>query len=228
MKEGPDITRIAQLIGDPARANMLCALMSGKALTATELANEAGVTLQTTSGHLAKMVDGGLVANRKQGRHKYYQLLDDDVAHLLENLMSVAAQKGHLRAQTGPKDPELRHARVCYDHLAGDLGTKLYSALIKTGHLKEIGDQTEITETGVSFFEENGFELEALHNSRRQLCRQCLDWSERRTHLAGTLGASILQHIYEKKWAKRDDNSRVVRFSKQGEAAFKAVFAVEL
>ena len=228
MKEGPDITRIAQLIGDPARANMLCALMSGKALTATELANEAGVTLQTTSGHLAKMVDGGLVASRKQGRHKYYQLLDDDVAHLLENLMSVAAQKGHLRAQTGPKDPELRHARVCYDHLAGDLGTKLYSALIKTGHLKEIGDQTEITETGVSFFEENGFELEALHNSRRQLCRQCLDWSERRTHLAGTLGASILQHIYEKKWAKRDDNSRVVRFSKQGEAAFKAVFAVEL
>ena len=228
MKEGPDITRIAQLIGDPARANMLCALMSGKALTATELANEAGVTLQTTSGHLAKMVDGGLVASRKQGRHKYYQLLDDDVAHLLENLMSVAAQKGHLRAQTGPKDPELRHARVCYDHLAGDLGTKLYGALIKTGHLKEVGDQTEITESGISFFEKKGFKLDALHNSRRQLCRQCLDWSERRTHLAGTLGASILRHIYEKKWAKRDDNSRVVRFSKRGEAAFMAVFEIEL
>lgn len=227
MKEGPDISRIAQLIGDPARANMLCALMSGKALTATELANEAGVTLQTTSGHLTKLVDGGLVANRKQGRHKYYQLLDDEVAHLLENLMSVAALRGHLRAQTGPKDPELRHARVCYDHLAGDLGTKLYVSLTQQGHLREFGDQTEVTQAGADFFERLGFDLDSLSKGRRLLCRQCLDWSERRTHLAGTLGASILTHILEKKWATREENSRVVRFSKSGEQAFKSAFGIE-
>ena len=125
MKEGPDIARIAALIGDPARANMLTALMSGKAVTATELAQEANVTLQTASTHLSKLDEGGLLRPRKQGRHKYFSLANDDVARVLEGLMGLAAGSGHLRSRTGPRDPALRKARVCYNHLAGDLGIRL-------------------------------------------------------------------------------------------------------
>ena len=126
MKEGPDISRIAALIGDPARANMLTALMSGKALTATELSQEAGITRQTASTHLAKLDEGGLLMPRKQGRHKYFSLASDDVAHVLEVLMGLAAESGHLRTRTGPRDEELRKARVCYNHLAGHMGILMY------------------------------------------------------------------------------------------------------
>ncbi|MEO0960637.1 MAG: winged helix-turn-helix domain-containing protein, partial [Pseudomonadota bacterium] len=122
MKAGPDIAHIAALIGDPARANMLTALMSGKALTVSELAEEAGVTIQTASSHLSKLDEGGLLRPRKQGRHKYFTLASDDVAHVLEGLMGLAAGSGYLRKRTGPRDAELRRARVCYNHLAGDMG----------------------------------------------------------------------------------------------------------
>ena len=116
MKEGPDIARIAALIGDPARANMLTALMSGKALTASEFAGEANVTLQTASAHLSKLDEGGLLRPRKQGRQKYFSLASDDFARVLEGLMGLAALSGHLRSRTGPNDPALRKARVCYNH----------------------------------------------------------------------------------------------------------------
>ena len=136
MKEGPDIARIAALIGDPARANMLTALMSGKAVTATELAQEANVTLQTASTHLSKLDQGGLLRPRKQGRHKYFSLANDDVARVLEGLMGLAAGSGHLRSRTGPRDPALRKARVCYNHLAGDLGIRLFDSLVSRGFLQ--------------------------------------------------------------------------------------------
>ena len=223
MKDGPDISRIGQLIGDPARANILSALMSGKALTATELAQEAGVTPQTTSGHLAKLADGGLVRIRKQGRHRYYALTDDEVASVLESLMHLAAMKGHLRTRTGPRDPALRHARVCYDHLAGDKGIQLYDALIRRGHLVEQGDDLSLSGSGEAFFSDFGITLSSLGASRRPLCRQCLDWSERRTHLAGTLGKAILDEIYKRGWAKRAPNSRIIAFSPTGEKQFEKV-----
>ncbi|MCZ4271584.1 ArsR/SmtB family transcription factor [Maritalea porphyrae] len=225
MKDGPDISRIGQLIGDPARANILSALMSGKALTATELAQEAGVTLQTTSGHLAKLADGGLIRMRKQGRHRYYALTDDEVAGVLENLMHLAAMKGHLRTRTGPRDPALRHARICYDHLAGDKGIALYDALIQQGHLQETGDELSLTRSGESFVEEFGISLEEIQSNRRPLCRQCLDWSERRNHLAGTLGKAILDQMLERNWAKREVNSRIIQFSREGERQFTALLA---
>jgi len=221
MKDGPDISRIGQLIGDPARANILSALMSGKALTATELSNEAGVTLQTTSGHLAKLADGGLVKQRKQGRHRYYSLPDGDVADVLESLMSLAASRGHLRTRTGPKDPALRKARVCYDHLAGDLGIKLYGSLLSKAYLLETEYQLSLTPKGEAFIADFGIDLKAIRVSRRPLCRQCLDWSERRNHLAGTLGKALLDEIYNRKWAKRELNSRVVSFSQKGLSEFE-------
>src|SRR3954452_19896741 len=131
MKAGPDIALVASLVGDPARSNMLTALMSGPALTASELAQEAGVTPQTASTHLAKLEPGGLVEPEKQGRHRYYRLTGPDVAGVLEGLMGLAARVGHLRIRTGPKDPALRHARVCYDHLAGELGVQMLDAMTR-------------------------------------------------------------------------------------------------
>ena len=131
MKAGPDISRIAALVGDPARSNMLTALMTGRALTASELAHQAGVTPQTASSHLSKLEAGGLVEQEKQGRHRYFRLSDPDVAAVLEGLEGLAARAGHMRVRTGPKDPALRHARVCYDHLAGDLGVQMLDSLRK-------------------------------------------------------------------------------------------------
>src|SRR4051812_1041454 len=125
MKDGPNIIGIAALIGDNARAEVLTALMSGMALTATELAEVAGVTKQTISGHLAKLVDARLLAVESQGRHRYFRLADPDVAQLLESLMSVAFRTGALRLRSSPREPAMRRARVCYDHLAGELGVAM-------------------------------------------------------------------------------------------------------
>ena len=122
---------VASLVGDPARSNMLTALMTGRALTASELAQEAGITPQTASSHLAKLEAGGLIEPEKQGRHRYYRLTGPDVAGVLEGLAGLAARAGHMRVRTGPKDPALRRARICYDHLAGDLGVQMLDSLKK-------------------------------------------------------------------------------------------------
>lgn len=224
MKEGPDISRIATLIGDPARANMLTALMGGKALTATELAQEAGVTAQTASAHLRKLDDGGLLRLRKQGRHKYFAIASDDVASVLEGLMGLAAKTGHTRTRTGPKNAAMRKARVCYSHLAGDLGTALYDALLAQGTLLEVDEEPVLTEAGAAFVTAFGVDLTALKRSKAPLCKGCLDWSERRNHLAGSLGRALLAQIEAKGWAKRDQSTRIVTFSPAGEAAFRAQF----
>lgn len=224
MKEGPDIAHIAALIGDPARANMLTALMSGKALTATELAGEAGISAQTASAHLAKLSEGGLVVARKQGRHKYSTLADDGVAHLLESLMGIAAKSGHLRTRTGPKDAALRKARVCYNHLAGDMGTQMYDSLMQRGLILHDETDLSLTQTGATFVSEFGIDLDTLQRHRAPLCRDCLDWSERRAHLAGSLGRAMLSRMIDLGWARRLENSRVIRFSSSGEAAFAKHF----
>ncbi len=224
MKEGPDIARIAALIGDPARANMLTALMSGKALTASELASEAGVALPTASSHLAKLDQGGLLRPRKQGRHKYFTLANDQVAEVLESLMGLAAGAGHLRTRTGPKDAALRKARVCYNHLAGDMGTQLYDGLLSGGFLQADGDALALTPAGTHLIGDFGIDLGALRAKKSPLCRECLDWSERRPHLAGNLGRALFRRIEELGWAKRDQTSRTVTFSKDGQKRFDATF----
>lgn len=225
MKEGPDIAQVASLIGDPARANMLTALMSGKALTVSELAEEAGVTVQTASSHLSKLNAGGLLRPRKQGRHKYFALASDDVAHVLEGLMGLAAHAGHLRRRTGPKDAELRRARVCYNHLAGDMGTLMFDSLVARGHLALAGEDLTLTAQGEAFAAEFGIDVEGLRKARSPLCRECLDWSERRSHLAGSLGRAFLSRFEELTWARRDQKTRVVIFSRQGMTAFGAMFS---
>ncbi|MGE6740956.1 ArsR/SmtB family transcription factor [Allorhizobium pseudoryzae] len=227
MKEGPDIARIATLIGDPARANMLTALMGGQALTATELAASAGVTLATTSAHLSKLEDGGLLIQRRQGRHRYFALADHAVATLLEDLAGLAATRGHLRHRPGPKDPALRQARICYDHLAGDYGVRILDSLMTRGAIIAFEDTLTLTDSGRQFVCDIGIDLEATQTPRRPLCRACLDWSERRSHLGGSLGKAIFAHMLAKGWAKRDPDSRAIRFTREGTRRFLALFPVE-
>lgn len=226
MKEGPDIAHIAALIGDPARANMLTALMSGKALTVSELAEEAGVTIQTASSHLSKLDEGGLLRPRKQGRHKYFMLASEQVAHVLEGLMGLAAGSGYLRKRTGPRDAELRQARVCYNHLAGDMGTQMFDSLMARGHLVLNGEELELTDAGAAFASEFKIDVEALRRARAPVCRECLDWSERRSHLAGSLGRAFLSRFEKMAWAKRDQKTRVVTFSRNGAEEFNKLFPV--
>lgn len=204
---------------------MLSALIGGQALTAGELARHAGVTPQTASSHLAKLVAGGLVSARRQGRHGYFALSGSDVAQVMEGLMGLAARTGRLRTRPGPRDPELRRARVCYDHLAGELGVALKEELIAAGRLEEDGETLAPTDAGADFLEAFGIELQTLGQGRRPLCRACLDWSERRSHLAGALGAALLDRIYDLGWAARAPGERVVRFTPEGLKSFRAVLA---
>ena len=223
MKNGPDIAQIGALVGDPARATMLAALMSGQALTAGELAAEAGVTAQTASGHLARLLDGGLLAVEQQGRHRYYRLAGADVASVVEALLDLAARAGR-RTRPGPKDPEMRLARVCYDHLAGTRGVELFTRMIACGLIALDGSGVVITTEGARKFTDFGVDVVALAQSKRPVCRTCLDWSERCPHLSGALGASLLGRIFEHGWAKRVDGSRSVRFTRPGQAKFERLF----
>jgi DNA-binding transcriptional ArsR family regulator len=227
MKAGPDIAMVAALVGDPARANMLTALLTGRALTASELAHQAGITPQTASSHLGKLEAGGLVEPEKQGRHRYYRLTGPDVAGVLEGLAGVAARAGHMRLRTGPKDPALRRARICYDHLAGDLGVQMLDSMKKQRLVREKKQDLELTAEGERFLEQTlQISAKMLAHPRRPLCTACLDWSERRHHLAGTLGAAIMTRFTELKWAARDSTpgSRVVNFSRTGEKRFAELF----
>ena len=218
---------VASLVGDPARANMLTALLSGRALTASELSQEAGITPQTASSHLSKLEAGGLIEQEKQGRHRYYRLADPDVGGVLEGLAALAARAGHMRVRTGPKDPALRRARVCYDHLAGDLGVQMLDSLRRQKLVRQHKHDIELTSEGERFLESAlQIDADALAHPRRPVCKACLDWSERRYHLAGTLGAALLKRFTELKWAARDPTpgSRVVQFTRQGEKRFAALF----
>lgn len=204
----PNIAYIANLIGDTARSRMLTALMAGKALTATELSLEADITPQTASSHLNKLLDGELLIVRKQGRHKYFQLKNRQVAELIEHMLNVSASISSSKVVTGPSNERLRKARICYDHLAGELGVKLFDALVREGWLLERGsEELVLTAQGHRSLSQLGIDFEVLNNSRRPLCKACLDWSERRTHLAGSIGKWILNDALKRQWAHQDLDS---------------------
>ncbi|AOT10622.1 ArsR/SmtB family transcription factor [Pseudoalteromonas luteoviolacea] len=222
----PNISNVAGLIADPARSKMLIALMGGKALTATELTLEAEITAQTASSHLGKLVDGELLQVRKQGRHKYFQLKGQHVATVLEQLLVVSSYSS-ATVNTGPADPRLKFARVCYDHLAGELGVKLYDALVSADMLIDLGEQSVLTEKGKAHFNSLGVDVSALEKAKRPICKSCLDWSERRNHLAGSLGRWVLDFIFEKQWAERDLDSRAITFSAKGLKSFHTTFLIK-
>jgi DNA-binding transcriptional ArsR family regulator len=226
MREGPDIAHIASLVGDPARANMLTALIGGTALTASELALEGGVMLPTASSHLAKLMAGGLLKLTVQGRHRYYALAGPHIAAMLESITGVAATVGPQRVRPGPRDKPMRDARVCYDHLAGDLAVAMLDGLLAQGVLVT-EDAVRLGRDAPSFFAARGIDVAGLANHRRPVCRICLDWSVRRSHLSGALGAAILDKAFAENWARRESGGRVVSFSPKGRRAFASQFLAE-
>jgi len=224
-------TEIANLAGDPARAGMLHALMDGRALTAGELAEAAHVTPQTASGHLTKLAAGGLIAVEKQGRHRYHRLASPAVARMLESIMQVAAGASPRRpVVTGPRDKALRAARTCYDHLAGHLAVALADSMIANQQIAFTADAGIVTASGAALFDRLGIALESRSpgRSRRMLCRPCLDWSERRPHIGGALGAALCTHCLQAGWIRRVDASRAVSVTAKGRQEFRKYFAVDV
>ena len=224
---------VAALSGDPARASMLHALMDGRALTATELARAAGITPQAASSHLARMTAVGLLAVEKQGRHRYHRLATPSVARMMESIMQVAAdlEPYRKRLTVGPRDAALRRARTCYDHFAGRLGVALADALVEQGRIELTGDAGILTAAGVTFLGEIGVDIVPMQargskRSVRVLCRPCLDWSERRPHLAGSLGAALCSHSMEQGWTRRIAGTRAVDITPKGERVLREKFRV--
>jgi DNA-binding transcriptional ArsR family regulator len=221
MAHRPDITAIASAIADRARGKMLSALMDGRALTATELALDAGVAPSTASSHLAKLQKAGLISLTVQGRHRYFRIATSETAALLESLMGMVAAEATIR--TGPRDEGLRRARVCYDHLAGKLGVGLLERMRERRLVRGDGEFLELTAPGETWVAGFGIDLEGLRRNARPLVRSCLDWSERRSHLAGAVGAAILARLVELRFAKRDSISRAVSISGRGAAFLESL-----
>lgn len=224
MKYGPDIALVAALIGDPARANILTALMDGGSMTAGELAEEAGISPSTASFHLARLRGGALVVEQKDGRNRFFALSDPAVAELIENLMTLSESLGHVRRRPGSKAPALRHCRVCYDHLAGALGVQMFAQLKRRRLLMGSEQGLRLTRKGRAFVGEFGIDIDSVTAKRRAFCLPCRDWSEQSYHLGGALGAAFLEHFFALRWARRDSESRIVRFTSEGESRFRRLF----
>jgi DNA-binding transcriptional ArsR family regulator len=246
MQGDTDISKVAALMADPARAKILLALGDNRALAASVLADEAGVAASTASSHLKKLVAGGFLSMEKHGRHRYYRLAGPHVGQLLEALARVAPPAPVKSLKDGTRAQAVRFARTCYDHLAGKLGTELMAAMLERRWL-EGGDGSfdparaehdrlsapgwdvdyELTERGVSELADFGIHLDKLP-TRRRLVRYCIDWSEQRHHLAGALGAAIADRTFELGWAKRAKNTRAVHITDEGRDGLRETFGVAL
>jgi DNA-binding transcriptional ArsR family regulator len=224
----PSVAGVASLIADPARALMLIGLVDGRALPAGELATSAGVTPQTASSHLAKLVDGGLLAVEREGRHRYYRLAGAHVAQALEQLAAIRPAEPVWRKAVTANARELRFARCCYDHLAGQLGVAVTGALERREFLVAGVSKTfDVTPAGADWFGHIGVDMGVLRPTRRGLARQCLDWTERTHHLAGPLGAAFLNRLCEAGWLRRSRRSRLIEVTPKGQHELKRELDLE-
>jgi DNA-binding transcriptional ArsR family regulator len=228
MSNAPQIAEVAAAVGDPARANILCELLGGRALTATELAGVAGVTPQTTSGHLSKLMAARLLVLMKQGRHRYYRLAGPHVGQMLETMMNVALT-GPPRFQPKSKlDEQMRQARTCYDHIAGVLGVGLAERLTER-ELVILGDEAgEVTPAGEAFLAKLGVDLSRARAKRRIFCRPCVDWSERRPHIGGAVGAALANRCFALKWIEPVRDSRALAITPAGRRGLMEIFALSI
>ena len=228
MNGGPDLALVASLIGDTTRATILAALLDGRALTASELAYFAHVSPQTASGHLAKLTDGMLLTVLRQGRNRYYRLATPLVAQMLEGIMAVASEGPQRHRPASKADEAMRMARTCYDHFAGKLGVGLADTLMEHGYLILTPEAGEVTERGAIFLGDFGLDLAALRAKRRILCRPCLDWTERRLHLSGTVGAALARRCFDLGWLTRSRDSRALAVTPAGRRGLADVFGLAL
>lgn len=219
MDAPPDLARIAATVGDPRRIQMLSLLMEGRALTAKELALGAGIEPATASAHLKRLLEDGLLASASQGRHKYFRFASEHVAQLVESLMRVAPRRA---GPAGPRPDEgMRRARFCYDHLAGSLGTGMLAVMLRKGWLQDDPSQDkqlQLTPKGRKALAAMELDLQAAQARRRQFACRCLDWSERRDHLGGALGAALAERLQALRWVERRKHSREVRITAAGES----------
>jgi DNA-binding transcriptional ArsR family regulator len=217
------VAEIGSLLGDPARVNMMIALLDGRAWTARELADAAGVSPQTASSHLGKLISAELVKLDRQGRHHYHRLASSEVARLLEqmHLAGAAARRSQI---SGPKDLQMRELRSCYDHLAGRIAVELSSRIIEEGN-SETG-AAHLSQEGVSLLERIGIDLDQLRSGRRAVCKVCVDWSERRPHVAGAVGAAILGRLKTLGWVKARPTGRALILTAAGERGVSEVFGI--
>lgn len=227
------IAEIGMLVGEPARAAILGALMDGRALTATELSRIAGVTSQTASSHLARLTSANLVAVQKQGRHRYHRLARPEVARMLEGIMQIASDDGSTRKRkvvTGPRDAAMQRARTCYDHFAGRLGVAIADSLVAEGVVELDSDSGLLTDRGTTFLSQRGIEVldtrTTKRKSSRPVCRPCLDWSERRPHIAGKLGAAICTHYFDMGFVRRRNATRALEITPAGTLALREMFGI--
>jgi DNA-binding transcriptional ArsR family regulator len=218
------LAEIAALVGDPARSNILLALMAGRALTAGELAYAARVSAQTASGHLTKLREAGLLAAAKQGRHQYYRISNPRVAHMVESIMAVAVDAPPRHRPASRADEAMCAARTCYDHLAGRLGVSLADVLCAREYVVLAGDAGEVTERGMEFLTGFGLDLAAARRGRRAFCRTCIDWTERRPHIGGSVGAALAARCFDLGWIARTRDSRAVAVTPAGRAGFAEAF----
>jgi DNA-binding transcriptional ArsR family regulator len=228
MTEDVRMAEIAALVGDPARANILSALMGGHALTAKELAGAAGVSPQTTSGHLGKLAGANLIAGARQGRHHYFRIATPQVAKMLEAIMAVVAAAPPRYRPPSKADDAMRIARTCYDHFAGKLGVDITRALCARSHIVLADEAGEVTESGSVFLQDFGIDVAAIRHRRRMYCRPCLDWTERRPHLGGAVGAALAQRCFNLRWVERTRGSRALIITTAGRRGLADAFGLSI
>ncbi len=229
MDTAQTIASIGAIIGDPTRAIILTALLDGRAWTAGELAHHARVTPQTTSSHLKLLADSLLIKKDIQGRHHYFRLASPEIANILENLTLLASYRNEKTQQHSTTPDKLRHARTCYDHIAGQLGVKITEGMLDKNYLQKTdGKDYLVTEKGHAFFLSLGIDCALIKQQRRQFAYQCLDWSERQYHLAGALGAQLCSLFIQRKWLTKAPNSREIKVTREGQKQFQTLLSLSI
>ncbi|WP_155592381.1 ArsR/SmtB family transcription factor [Lysinibacillus cavernae] len=224
----PNMAEVASLLGETSRATILASMMDGRFHTASELAYMAAIKPQTASFHLAKLVEGKLIKVEKQGRHRYFQLASEDIAQFLESFLAISPPPEVRSLKQSSQIKLLQDARTCYDHLAGKLGVQLTESLMTAGYIKLEEKQFVLTDEGTLFFTTFGLDLAALKRKRRSFSHACLDWSERRYHLAGALGSELLNQLFNLGWLSRVPSIRAIKVTEQGKIGLKEVFHLDL
>lgn len=223
------LAEIAAVIGDPSRAHIVLALLDGRALTAKELAGIAGIAPQTASGHLGRLLSANLLKEEKQGRNKYFRLASSEVARMLEGMLTVASSTLPTRHRPVSKaDQKMRFARTCYDHLAGWIGVSVADVMVERNYIVFQDDGGIVTDEGMQFFTRFGVKLDGEKTKTRCMCRPCLDWTERRHHLAGKIGASLTNRMFALGWLCRFDRSRAVQITESGAEGLASIFGLDV
>lgn len=223
-----DLAKVASLMGDRTRASILLALLGGAPLSASELAGRARVSPSLASSHLARLLEGRMLEVDRQGRNRYYRLAGVEIARAIEALLAIAPERPATSLRESSHGQALRQARTCYDHLAGELGVALTDALERRHVLERREDAYTVTRSGRTFLREAGVDVESLADRRRPLTRQCLDWTERRPHLAGALGAALADRLFALGWLRRSPGHRALRITGAGLDGLRDVFGVDV